>query len=102
GGFHSFGAGGYGTTPLADVLPITIDRLERQRFGEPIREDLHLPRDRDLRIRLTQQGAGQSLLQLANREQNAAAWASLAPLEGANRFNGLKPGAVVLAESDRA
>ena len=38
GGFHSFGPGGYGETPLADVLPVVMDRLERQSFDEPIRE----------------------------------------------------------------
>ena len=32
GGYHSYGAGGYRDTPLADVMPITMDRLERQDF----------------------------------------------------------------------
>ena len=35
GGFQSFGAGGYGETPLAKVLPVGMDRLERQRPDEP-------------------------------------------------------------------
>ena len=43
GGLHSFGAGGYAATPLADVLPVDMDRFERQNFGEAIRSDLHLP-----------------------------------------------------------
>lgn len=97
GGFHSFGAGGYGATPLAAVLPIEIDRLERQNFGEPIRQDLHLvgrPK-----VVPTQIGLTQSLMLLAARNENAAAWAQLPPLEGANRFRGLKPGAQVLAET---
>jgi hypothetical protein len=98
GGFHSFGPGGYGRTPLADVLPIEIDRLERQNFNEPIRADLQWPGP--LHMRPTAIGDTQSLMLLANRDQNAAAWAKLPALEGANRFQGLKPGAQVLAESD--
>ena len=39
GGMHSFGAGGYGRSALADVLPIHIDRFEKQNFDEPIRSD---------------------------------------------------------------
>ena len=42
GGYYSFGPGGYSETPLADVLPVVTNRLERQRFGDPIRKDLHL------------------------------------------------------------
>ena len=45
GGFHSFWAGGYQKTPLADLLPLEvrpIDQLSRQDFDAKIREDLHL------------------------------------------------------------
>ena len=97
GGLHSFGPGGYGNTPLADVLPIRFDRLERQNFGEKIREDLHLPGP--LQMRPTREGAGQYLTLLAKPAQNAAAWAALPPLAGANKFAGLKPTAHVLIES---
>ncbi len=45
GGFHSFGPGGYAATPLAKVLPVEMNRLERQNFGEAIRSELHLPED---------------------------------------------------------
>ena len=34
------------------------------------------------------------------QQENAAAWARLPPLEGANRFTGVKPGATILAEAD--
>jgi hypothetical protein len=43
GGYHSFGAGGYGESPLAAALPIKMDKFERQNFDEPPREDLHWP-----------------------------------------------------------
>jgi uncharacterized membrane protein len=101
GGFHSFGPGGYGRTALANVLPITIDRLERQNFGEPIRADLHLrgqPRFVPTPLGL-QQGF---LILTGNRERNLAMWRELPPLEGANAFRSLKPSAKVLAESPTA
>ena len=42
GGFHSFGPGGYADTPLAALLPVTMDRTERQRLGDAIRTDVQL------------------------------------------------------------
>lgn len=99
GGLHSFGAGGYGRTPLADVLPIRIDRFERQNFGEAVRPDLHLPGS--VHMLPTPLGRLQSLLQIAPADKLESAWASLPPLDGANRFVGLKPGAQVLAAGDR-
>lgn len=99
GGFHSFGAGNYGQTPLADVLPITIERLERQNFDEPIRDDLHIAGP--LMMRPTKIGATQSLMSLADASNNVSAWMKLPPLEGANRFRGKKPAANVLAENEQ-
>lgn len=101
GGLHSFGPGGYGGTPLADVLPIEIGRLERQQFGEKIREDLHLAGPQ--KMRPTAYGAAQYIMQLGSLGQqdgNAAAWEKLPPLEGANRFAGLKKNANLLAETE--
>ncbi|MGH7137737.1 MAG: glutamine amidotransferase, partial [Pirellulales bacterium] len=96
GGLHSFGAGGYGDTPLAPILPIEFDRLERQNFDEKVREDLHVPGP--LRIVPTPAGLRQYVMKLAAGD-NAAVWQKLPPLVGANRFSGLKPTANVLAES---
>lgn len=98
GGLHSFGPGGYGETPLADVLPIEFNRLERQNFGEKVREDLHVPGP--LRMLPTPTGLRQYLMKLS-ADDNAAAWQQLPPLTGANRFSGLKPTAVLLAESSK-
>src|SRR4029079_19738893 len=39
GGYHTFGPGGYGSTPLANVLPIEMSHLERQQYGDPIQTD---------------------------------------------------------------
>jgi hypothetical protein len=103
GGLHSFGPGGYATTPLAAVLPVEMDRFERQEFGKSPRSDLHV--SGSVRMRPTRFGALHFALMLAGtREENMALWAKLPPLrEGANRFRGLKPLAVPLIadEEDR-
>ena len=43
GGYHSFDPGGYRNSPLADVLPIEMDRLARQDFGRPDVQRWHVP-----------------------------------------------------------
>lgn len=97
GGYHSFGPGGYRDTPLADVMPITMDRLERQDYDEPIRQDLQLPGP--LRM---QPVRDHPLVSLGLDGDNAAAWKRLPPLAGANKFQGVKDaaGVQVIAESD--
>ena len=98
GGFHSFGPGGYATTPLADVLPVKMDRFERQNLDGTIRTDVHLTGK--LTMRPTRVGLLHFALLLAgDREENLALWSSLPPLSGANRFREVKPGALVLAEA---
>ncbi len=101
GGFHTYGPGGYYNTELAKVLPVIMDRLERQNPDDRIREDVHLkgplrmePAPRELRHFVLTLAAG--------AEANKAAWEKLPPLEGANLFSNahLKPGAIVLAEAD--
>jgi uncharacterized membrane protein len=93
GGYHSFGPGLYGKTPLSAVLPITFQDTEKQDFGGPLREDLHLGE-----VRMTPTGE-HYLTRLAPGEENLRLWQSLPPLLGANKFSGVKPSARVLAES---
>ncbi len=99
GGYHSFGPGGYSETPLADVLPVVTHRLERQRFDDAIRKDLH--HWASLKMMPTQNGINHFTLRLTDqREENLAAWDQLPPLWGANKFGkstGLKRSARVLA-----
>ena len=98
GGFHSFGPGRYSETPLANVLPVVMDRLDRQNFDDPIRGDLHWPGP--LQMEPTALGLRHFALMLAaGQEENAALWSRLPPLEGANQFLRLAPGAVVLADA---
>ncbi|MGA2616273.1 MAG: glutamine amidotransferase [Thermoguttaceae bacterium] len=100
GGFHSFGPGGYYNTPLADVLPVVMDRLERQRLDDDvIRADVHLPGP--LRMRPTPLGLRHFALALAaDPAESAATWNKLPPLDGANKFLKLAPRAVTLADAD--
>ncbi len=101
GGLQSFGPGGYAETPLVDVLPVKMDRLERQKPGSPISKDLHLLGP--VKIRPTQLGLSNYCLRLAPTPgESASLWNELPPLkEGANKFSGWKPGALVLAESEQ-
>ena len=98
GGFQSFGPGGYGNTPLADVLPVGMDRLERQQPDEPMRPDVQWPGP--LKMQPTKIGLMHFALMLAgNRTDNEALWAKLPPLDGANKFHDLAQGAVTLADA---
>lgn len=98
GGIHSFGPGGYQHTALADVLPVEMDRLERQNFDEPVSPDLHL--DGPIKMVPTDPlGAQHPVMQLAPGARNLATWNELPPLEGSNRIRGVKRAATVLADS---
>jgi len=100
GGSHSFGPGGYAETPLARVLPVSMDRLERQNVDDPDRKDVQVPGP----LKMTPTTLGQrhfALMLAADRDANAALWAKLPPLDGANLFRRLAPGAVELAEAGR-
>jgi hypothetical protein len=96
GGFNSFGPGGYYGTPLADVLPITTGRFERQELDidKPISRDLHLWGEIVMLPARTH-----PVTRLAAEETNLQLWQSLPALQGANRFSGVKPRAQVLAET---
>ena len=97
GGLHTFGPGGYADTPLAALLPIRMDGLERQRFDEPIRTDVH--RSGKLKIRPAGMGLRHFVMSLGPGTENLLIWEKLPPLDGANKFEKLKPTAQVLAES---
>jgi uncharacterized membrane protein len=96
GGIHSFGPGAYFDTPLADVLPIEMSKLDRQRFDEPVRSDVQLAGP--IAMRPTRDGERHFVLLLDVPSRNAAAWQKLPPLSGANKLV-KKPAATVLAES---
>ncbi len=103
GGFHSFGPGGYYETALDKVLPVTMDRTERQPWNDKLREDVHLqgPVAHDAGA-AGGTAALRPLVGRGRRKPTKSAWAKLPPLEGANLFRhqDLRPGAVVLADTD--
>jgi hypothetical protein len=97
GGAHSFGPGGYASSALADVLPIKMGPLERQSFGQEIRQDVHITNE----LLMLPSETPHFIMHLTGRDQNEQRWRELPPLLGANRFSGIKSqGAVVLAESE--
>ncbi|MGQ9503878.1 MAG: hypothetical protein ACUVQR_03120 [Thermogutta sp.] len=99
GGLQSFGAGGYAETPLAAVLPIRMNRFERQQPNEPIRKDLHTTGP--VRMIPTPMGLRHFAMTLSpSPSENERLWQSLPPLDGANRWSGIKPGSIVLAEDE--
>ncbi|MDR2754984.1 MAG: VWA domain-containing protein [Planctomycetaceae bacterium] len=98
GGYHAFAAGGYAETPLADISPVELRNVDRQPLDAPIRQDIHWSSTIPIPILLTPEGRRHYVLRLImNPEKNAELWATLPPLLGANRFDKLKAGAVLLA-----
>ena len=98
GGYHSFAPGGYHSTIFADVLPIKMDKLERQDFDKPILQKLHLPEPV-----VMVPARDHPIMRLSAGEENTRAWNSLPPLIGANKFSGVKDaaGVQVLAQTPR-
>lgn len=103
GGFHSFGPGGFRSSALEQVLPIQMGRAERQNFGEPPRQDMHLAGP----VRMVPSnlgGASHPILRLAPEGEPEFNWSELPPLDGANRFerSQIKAIAQVIAETGDA
>ena len=97
GGTYSFGPGGYAASPLADVLPVEMLATETQ-FAETI--DVGLYHAQTLAMRPTDRGLMHYVMRLDEPSRNLERWQSLPALNGGNRFAALKPGAVVLAQSE--
>jgi hypothetical protein len=96
GGSYSFGPGGYADTPLADLLPVVTLRTEVQN-GDKVDQTLHYTEP--LQMLPTAQGLSHFVMRLDTPDKNKATWESLPLLQGANRFNSIKDGAVVLAKA---
>lgn len=99
GGFHTMGPGKYADTPLRDMLPIRMNSLERQpsQADAPIREDIQLKGE----LFMVPQRE-HPLLHINDATDLSAAWKGLPPLDGALRWSGLKPDAILLAASQHA
>jgi hypothetical protein len=83
GGLENFGPGGYGATPLADLLPVALTIPAAP--GTPgglMQGQLSGPQQ----MLPTDLGLKRFVMQLAPAEKNRARWETLAPLVGANRL----------------
>lgn len=83
GGLSNFSAGGYATTPLADFLPVELNRGGGRRGAADPNDQIT---DR-VQMLPTELGAKRYVMQLAPPDRNAAVWQSLPPLDGATRLS---------------
>jgi len=96
GGFHSFGPGGYASTPVGELLPLELQRIEREPDPtKATRPDRHLAGEITVVPTTTS-----SITHLAPKDANVEAWTSLKPMRGANKFDRLKDQAVVIAQTE--
>jgi uncharacterized membrane protein len=88
GGRHSFAEGGYGATPLADVLPVVLEEKQTEpRFFAP------------LKVEPTAFGMTHGVTQLAATEdESAQRWKTLPPISTLNPVRRTRPGAVTLLQ----
>ena len=88
GGARSFSEGGYAGTPVADALPVVLERVARSN------DDLPVAR---LKVRPTRAGEAHAITQIAATEEaSSARWNDLPGLTSVNPLRTLKPGATVL------
>ena len=89
GGPRAFSEGGYAGTPVADALPVVLERAVRSSNGDnpPAR----------LFVRPTRAGENHGLTQIGGTEaESAARWPQLPQLTTVNVIRAIKPGATVL------
>ena len=87
GGRHSFAEGGYGPTPVAEVLPVLLDE----------RRDAKQTFFAEMKVEPTPFGMTHGVTQLAASEElSAQQWKKLPPLSTLNPVRRTKPGAVSL------
>ena len=88
GGPRAFAEGGYAGTPVADALPVTLERLAR------VPEPLPVAR---LHVKPTRAGEAHGVTQIAPTEAaSLARWKDMPVLTSVNPLTTVKPGATVL------
>jgi uncharacterized membrane protein len=86
GGQHALGEGGYAGTPVADVLPVVLDRPSKA-----------TPSPSAIKVLPTRAGEAHAVTQLGEtQEASADRWKTLPPLTSVNPIQAVKPGATVL------
>ncbi len=88
GGPRTFAEGGYGGTPVADVLPLLIDPRRRASDPSPLMR---------LRVEPTREGRGHAITQIADsQEASLERWKDLPTLTSVNEDLDVKPAATEL------
>ena len=88
GGVNSFNLGGYKGTPVADILPVSLEPGKVATAFD----------DSEFSFQVTKDGAEHEILKLtASPSENASQWALMPQLKGFNPLYGAKPAARVLA-----
>ena len=92
GGRASLAEGGFRGTPVAEVLPIALDRSPRDAESEAV----------ELRVRPTAAGLSQPAVQLRlTDDATSLKWDSLPPITIVNSLGSLRPGATALLTGRR-
>ena len=87
GGRSALGEGGFAGTPMAEVLPVNLERINADSNAPAL----------ELKVRPTAAGLSHAALQLRGSDSSSAArWDSLPPLTTVNRLGTLRSGATVL------
>ena len=86
GGFNTLGPGGYGSTPVAQVLPVDVKESDAQTLDA-------------LRVVPTEDGLEHNILAFGPTEETRKIWESLPPLSGYTKVTGVKPAARVLVRT---
>lgn len=97
GGVNSFGAGGYASSPLADLLPVAMRVTDRQ-DGVTISSDLNITGDQVMLP--TERGLDHYIMRLDSSD-NRGSWAALPPLMGVNKLRPKSDAVEVLAQTDQ-
>jgi len=90
GGRRALTQGGYGATPVADLLPVVLNTKR----VDPILSQVS--------VRPTALGAGHAIGQLATADQGSLSWEQLPPLTVLHPLYETKPGASILLEGRAA
>lgn len=98
GGHHSFGAGAYAETPLADLLPVAM-RTSEALIGDDIDPALRHPDE--LKMIPTPRGLSHYVMRVESADKNRATWLGLPPLDGANKLRPKNDFVEILATSDQ-
>ncbi len=99
GGRQSFAEGDYGLTPIADVLPVSLDPARRQvlpvRFSDPLDPE---PESQGYAFVPTAEGLDSPVLKFSpDAAANRQLWSEMPALTSINFLGAVKPGAQVLA-----